>query len=427
MKPLVSVIIPTHNRSARLKDALESAQAQVGVGQVFDVEIIVVDDASSDGTPELVQRYPAVRYLRHPTNRGGAAARNTGIEASRGSFVAFLDDDDVWLPQKLTVQVPVLQAHPEAGGVYSHIRIEFDDHACIWPEPSYTPGGSVFRDLLLGNFMNTLSVLIRREAFAKAGYFDEQLTSSQDYDMLLRLAFHSPFIFAPGIVAVYHQGRDGVLFSSVISGRHAENHRRTIEKALELLADTPANARFKREMRAVTDLQIALFMAWVERWDLVHHHLLNGLRTFPLMVRTTRPRRNFAWVAAQEALTSGSPLSRAARLSREMAAVAGIRGVKFSERLTLRRLQSGLWAELATGLSGMHRSGARRAAMRAALLDPTKLARRAFWQLLAGRAGDRDIPSATTLMPGCRLTPPRAGLEAPSRGLARAPHDPDPL
>jgi glycosyltransferase involved in cell wall biosynthesis len=426
-KPLVSVIIPTYNRCGRLEDALKSAQAQVGTEQMFDMEIIVVDDASSDGTAEMVRRYGAVRYLRHPVNRGGAAARNTGIEACRGSFVAFLDDDDVWLPHKLAVQVPALQAHPEAGGVYSHIRKEFNDDACLWPHPSYTPCGSVFRDLLLDNFMQTLSVLIRREAFAKSGYFDEQLTSSQDYDMLLRLAFHFPFIFAPGIVAVHRQRSDGVLFTSCVTGRHAENHRRTIEKALGLLADTPANVHFKREMRAVIDLQIALFMAWVGRSDQVHQHLMNGLRTFPLMVRTTRPRRNFAWVAAREALTSATPLTRAARLSHEMASAAGIRGVGFSERLALRRLQSGLWAELAACLADRDRPGVRKAAVCAALLDPTKLARRSFWQLVVHRRTSAGTGSATTnddrRRPGPADVPrPRpAGVPASSRRLHHAP------
>jgi glycosyltransferase involved in cell wall biosynthesis len=387
VKPLVSVIIPTHNRCARLKDALESVQAQVGAGQLFDLETIVVDDASSDRTPEVARRYPAVRYFRHPVNRGGAAARNTGIRACLGSFVAFLDDDDVWLPRKLTVQVPALQAHPEAGGVYSHIQIESGDRTYVRPDPSHTPHGSVFRDLLVDNFMQTNSVLIRRDAFAKAGYFDEELTSSQDYDILLRLAFHFPFIFAPGTVAVYTQRPDGVLFTSCATGRHAENHRRTREKALELLADTPANTRFKQEMRALTDLQVVQFMAWVGRWDLVHQHLMNGLRASPLVVRTTTLRRIFAWVAAQEALTSASPLTRVAQLSSDMAGAAAIRGGRFGERLALCRLQSGLWAELAAGLASMHQPGFRNAAVRAALLDPTKLAHGSFWQVLLRSSG----------------------------------------
>ena len=395
VRPLVTVVIPTHNRAATLKEALDSVYGQEGVGQQFDLEVIVVDDASTDETSQVVSRYPAGRYVRHATNRGPAAARNTGIRESTGSLVALLDDDDVWLPHKLALQIPTLEAHPEAGGIYSHIRIEFGDRAYVWPDLSYTPRGSVFRDLLLTNSIPTPSVLIRREAFAKAGYFDEQLTSAEDYDMMLRVAFHFPFVFVPGVVAVYRQRPDGGLFSSCLTGRHAENLRQTIGKALELLAPTPANTRFTQEIRALTDLQIALFMAWVERWDLVHQHLLNVLRTSPLMVRAPTPRRNFAWLAAREALTSASPLTRAALLSHEIAGAAGFRRLGLSEWLALRRLQSGLWFELAAGLAGMHRLGSGKAAVFAALLDPTKLARRSFWQLLLrGRTARRETRPA---------------------------------
>ena len=102
-KPLVSVVIPTYNRAALLDEALSSAGAQVGAGTLFDVEIVVVDDASSNETPAAVRRHPTVRYIRHATNRGGSAARNTGIAASSGSLIAFLDDDDLWLPNKLVL------------------------------------------------------------------------------------------------------------------------------------------------------------------------------------------------------------------------------------------------------------------------------------------------------------------------------------
>ena len=140
-KPLVSVVIPTYNRAALLADALASVDAQVGTGSLFEVEIVVVDDASSDETAAVVQRHPSVRYIRHSTNRGGSAARNTGIAASTGSLIAFLDDDDLWLPNKLALQVPVLQAHPEAGGVYSHMRVSGEQGGFLWPDRTHTKSG----------------------------------------------------------------------------------------------------------------------------------------------------------------------------------------------------------------------------------------------------------------------------------------------
>src|SRR5262249_38807625 len=95
-KPLVSVIIATHNRATLLPTALDSVYAQKGIGEQFDVEVIVVDDASSDSTSDIVrQSYPSARYIRLPENRGVSGTRNAGLAASQGAFVAFLDDDDV--------------------------------------------------------------------------------------------------------------------------------------------------------------------------------------------------------------------------------------------------------------------------------------------------------------------------------------------
>ena len=94
-RPLVSAILPTRNRAQLLSRAIDSILGQEGRGTQFDLDITVVDDASSDGTPEVMRRYPAVRYVRLETQRGAAAARNVGIKSSTGKYVAFQDDDDV--------------------------------------------------------------------------------------------------------------------------------------------------------------------------------------------------------------------------------------------------------------------------------------------------------------------------------------------
>ncbi len=97
-RPEVSVIIPTRNRAPLLARALDSVFSQEGLGEQFDLDVIVVDDGSTDSTATVVGEYAQVRGLRFSTSRGVAAARNTGIESSRGAFTCFLDDDDVWLP-----------------------------------------------------------------------------------------------------------------------------------------------------------------------------------------------------------------------------------------------------------------------------------------------------------------------------------------
>ena len=144
--PFVTVIMTTHNRAESLRKALDSVYAQEGASTQFEMEIIVVDDASTDATPGLLHPYPGVRYIRLETNRGASAARNIGIKAGRGAYVAFLDDDDLWLPQKLRQQLSVLEAHPEVGVAYSPCVIRFPDQtqALSVSVDDDAPTGSIF-------------------------------------------------------------------------------------------------------------------------------------------------------------------------------------------------------------------------------------------------------------------------------------------
>jgi glycosyltransferase involved in cell wall biosynthesis len=190
-------VIPTHNRAATLKEALDSVYGQEGIGELFDLEVVVVDDASTDMTPRVMRQYPAGRYIRHTTNRGQAVARNTGLQGSTGSLIALLDDDDIWLPNKLALQVPALEAHPEAGIAYSRMWVGSADSGESWPGPQYNKRGGLFRMLLMDDFLLALPVLIRRTVFDKAGYFDERMVAAEAYDLFLRAAFCFPFIFVP--------------------------------------------------------------------------------------------------------------------------------------------------------------------------------------------------------------------------------------
>jgi len=108
--PLISVIIPTYNRAALLRRAIDSVYAQEGVGELFDVEVLVIDDGSTDTTPTVASSYEGLRYIRPSTNKGTSGARNVGLDAAVGEYVAFLDDDDSWLPWKLRRQLQV--QHP---------------------------------------------------------------------------------------------------------------------------------------------------------------------------------------------------------------------------------------------------------------------------------------------------------------------------
>src|SRR5262245_35235747 len=173
--PKVSVIIPTHNRAHFLRGAIFSV-----LNQTFqDFEIIIVDDASNDTTSQVVGSFDdkRLRYVRHETNKGGSAARNTGILASKSEYIAFLDDDDEWLPEKLAKQMDVLiGSPPEVGCVYTGYIWVDRVSSRVLSQYSPTKRGNLFHDLLASNCVGgTSSILLKRDCLRKVGLFDESL------------------------------------------------------------------------------------------------------------------------------------------------------------------------------------------------------------------------------------------------------------
>ena len=186
MATLVSLIIPTYNRADLVGEAIESALRQTYPAR----EVIVVDDGSTDGTPEVLARYgDAIRWVRTP-NRGCAAARNTGVGLARGDYLAFVDSDDLVLPDKLAAQVPVLEAHPEVGFVYGPILFFGPELPGEVVDQPIRPDrdGSVAEGIFLTTRIGFVSVLLRRRAVEQAGGFDETLRYNEDTDLLLRVA-----------------------------------------------------------------------------------------------------------------------------------------------------------------------------------------------------------------------------------------------
>ncbi len=184
---LVSVIIPTHNRARLLPRAARSV-----LGQSFrELELIVVDDASSDETGQVVAALndPRVRYIRHDQNLGAPAARNTGIEAARGNYIAFQDSDDEWLPEKLERQMEVFKSGSGADVVYCRMLVEKARLTVTIPGPRIqVVQGDVLSQLLSENFVGTPTLLVRRECLEKAGGFDTRLPRFQDWELVIRLA-----------------------------------------------------------------------------------------------------------------------------------------------------------------------------------------------------------------------------------------------
>lgn len=205
--PAVSVVIPTWNRATSVLRAIDSVLAQ----DYTDLELIVVDDASTDDTAYAVRGIadPRVRLLEQPVNHGVAAARNRGIDAARAPLIAFLDSDDTWLPGKLSRQVALMEAAPaQIGLVYGGTENRTSDGAERWT-PSWR--GDVFAPILLVNGLHgaASTALIRREVFDMVGGFDTAFPAIEDYEMWTRIARFWQVDFVPEPCAAYFDAVSG--------------------------------------------------------------------------------------------------------------------------------------------------------------------------------------------------------------------------
>lgn len=183
--PHVSVVIPMFNRIATIRRAIDSALAQ----SFRDIEVIVVDDASSDESVAAVAAIddPRLRLLRRDQNGGASAARNTGVAASRGSLVAFLDSDDEWFPRKLEIQVAALEAAPAHAGVScTGVEMHLLDHAITRLQPLEDSPDWARRLAMDCDLSPGTTQLTRRAVFDAIGPLDETLPRFEDWDWLIR-------------------------------------------------------------------------------------------------------------------------------------------------------------------------------------------------------------------------------------------------
>lgn len=236
--PRVSVILPAWNREALVGRAIESVLAQT----MGDLELIVVDDASTDGTAAAVEahaaRDPRVRLVRSPGNLGGGGARNLGVAHARSGLIAFQDSDDRWLPEKLERQLAALAAEPGAALCYCGSLYWGEARTYYIPEPGFGRfSGDMSVELLRGNSTSTQTVLMHRALFDAAGGFDPAFRRYQDWDLMIRLAQATRFAFvAEPLVLIYQT--PGNLSSSLRND--AVWRARILEKYHDLFARHPA-------------------------------------------------------------------------------------------------------------------------------------------------------------------------------------------
>jgi glycosyltransferase involved in cell wall biosynthesis len=208
--PLVSVIIPTFNRESTIVASVKSVHQQT----FNDLEIIVVDDGSRDDTKRLLQNLalPGLRYILHDVNKGANAARNTGIEAAKGKFVAFQDSDDIWHREKLAKQIQACLEHNSEVAFCAFNRTK-DGKSIVIPKLSYNifPGcRNMHPALLRGSFISCQTLLVTKAALTEVGKFDTDIPRLQDWELCLRLSKRLPFAFLDEVLVEVELGEDGI-------------------------------------------------------------------------------------------------------------------------------------------------------------------------------------------------------------------------
>lgn len=228
--PLISVIIPVYNGEKTIQETIESV-----LNQTFqDWELLIINDGSQDATLEIVEGIQDSRIkVFSYTNAGQATSRNRGFSYSVGEFVAFLDADDLWTPDKLDAQLQALQANPQAAVAYSWTD-SIDEAGQFLRQGSHINlTGEVYKYLLLMNFLeNGSNPLIRRHALNEVGDFDASVTPAEDWDMWLRLAAHYEFVAVPSVQVLYRISSNSAsvnVWNMEVSGL------RVIEKAFAIV------------------------------------------------------------------------------------------------------------------------------------------------------------------------------------------------
>jgi glycosyltransferase involved in cell wall biosynthesis len=260
----VSVVLPAYNRAATIRPAIESVLRQTRA----DFELIVVDDGSSDNTLEVVRSIedPRIRVIASTPNRGVSAARNVGIRNAKGTWVAFQDSDDEWLPRKLERQMELIEQPGQTGiACYCGMVIVGGltetagrrTQVRYIPDPSIAKvDGQLLETLISASLASTQTLIVRRDMLLEVGGFDEQLPALVDWDCVLRLARKGTFMFVDDPLVIQRFSDNSITRDS---RRRAMARARVIEKNRELLLRHPAVlARHYRsvagELRRLGDL-----------------------------------------------------------------------------------------------------------------------------------------------------------------------------
>jgi glycosyltransferase involved in cell wall biosynthesis len=286
--PRVSAIIPTYNAPHFLVQSVESVLAQ----DYGDYELIVIDDGSGPETRAALEPYmQRIRYI-YQDNAGPSAARNRGIKESSGEFLAFLDHDDLWLPEKLKSQVEFMDAHQEFPLTYHAVDYFADDRELDLPQRE-GPSGDVLAKLFKRIFLITLAVMCRRECFEKCGCFNEELRFAQDYDMWLRMALNYDFGYIDKMLGRYRFHEANLSWENDI--RHF-TEKMTIRESIyagKTAAERIPRKLYRREIASVT-FKLAKMHLAKDEVEKSREMIAKSIRHRPV-----EPRRWLFWLRAR--------------------------------------------------------------------------------------------------------------------------------
>ena len=295
-QPTVSVCVPTYNRARYLKQALESVLSQTY--QAF--EVVVYDDASTDDTRDTVTlfRDSRLRYFRQPFNQGIARNRNSCLSVVRGRYIAWLDSDDLYHPEMLSRQTAVLDRYPNAGMVHGAFEVIDAEGRRLpdWPLPfavdCVEPGRQAFRELVLSNYVNGATVLVRRECYDRLGTYSPRLAlSGEDWEMWLRIALHSDLAYTATPLGQCRQHEGSSSNLSLANGRRLINDFVVIHSLWSRYAKLiPDSAVLREKAQAALALKALLRageLFTVGRRTAALLASIRGLHTFqPLLARS---------------------------------------------------------------------------------------------------------------------------------------------
>lgn len=276
-RPLVTVVVTTYDRPEYLRRAVRTVEAQT----YAPIELLVVDDCSPTPASETLRGVSpdvtAFEVLRHDTNRGANGARNTGVEAATGEYIAFLDDDDRWVPEKLARQVETFErAGPDVGLVYTGRKGVSGGavHDHYVPEPVE---GDMTKALLCRNEVGTQSAVMVRAAVAKATPFDEEMPGWADLEWYVTVSTKCAFELVPEAMVVYEYDAHNRISDDM--EKLSEGHRVFVEKYRDLARGY--GLLFERKMRGWAAYRVGSPAIRLGEYAAARQYLLRAIAFYP--------------------------------------------------------------------------------------------------------------------------------------------------